>query len=154
VTLQTPGGLSSIVERARQQSDKIIDKIFAAAERDVVFSAPVQSGPFSVITSSEVLAYGCFGFGGGTGPQQAESTTSATETSAMPGGAGAGSGGGGGAGGGGGSLARPVAAIVIGPEGVKIEPIVDATKIALAGITTWAAVAFILVRMARARRKS
>jgi hypothetical protein len=37
--------------------------------------------------------------------------------------------------------------ISIGPNGVKVEPIVDATKIALAGITAWGALAILLARM-------
>jgi uncharacterized spore protein YtfJ len=41
-----------------------------------------------------------------------------------------------GGGGGGRVLSRPVAAIVISPTGVRVEPIVDVTKIALAIFTT------------------
>lgn len=43
---------------------------------------------------------------------------------------GAGSGGGGG----GGGVARPIAYIEVGPEGTKVEPIMDEQKIALAGM--------------------
>ena len=43
--------------------------------------------------------------------------------------------GGGGIGGGGRSAGRPVAIIIIGPEGVTVKPVFDVTKIALAGIT-------------------
>ena len=37
--------------------------------------------------------------------------------------------------GGGKTLARPAAVVVISPQGVHVEPIVDVTKVAIAGIT-------------------
>jgi hypothetical protein len=42
-------------------------------------------------------------------------------------------------GGGGGSSGRPVAIIIIGPEGVSVKPILDITKVVLAGIPVWIA---------------
>jgi len=39
-------------------------------------------------------------------------------------------------GGGGGANTRPVAAIIVGPEGVRVQPIFDLTKIALAGMAS------------------
>jgi hypothetical protein len=45
-----------------------------------------------------------------------------------------------------------VAAIIIGPDGVKVEPVVDATKIALAAIGAWLSIALLLARRARATR--
>ncbi|HEY8885068.1 MAG TPA: hypothetical protein VIO35_07130, partial [Chloroflexota bacterium] len=51
-------------------------------------------------------------------------------------------GGGGGMGGGGGSMGRPIAVIVIGPDGVEVKPIVDRTKLVIAVVTsTMAAIA-------------
>jgi hypothetical protein len=41
-----------------------------------------------------------------------------------------------GGGGGGRTLARPVAIIIMDAEGVRVEPVVDPTKIALAALTT------------------
>jgi uncharacterized spore protein YtfJ len=58
-----------------------------------------------------------------------------------------------GGGGGGVALGRPVAAITIGPDGVSVEPIVDATKIAIALFTTIGAMALMFSRMARMSRK-
>ncbi len=49
-----------------------------------------------------------------------------------PGGVSGGSGGGGG----GSVYSRPVAVIISSPEGVRVEPVFDLTKIALAGMTT------------------
>jgi uncharacterized spore protein YtfJ len=135
-------GSSSAALQVRKQTDEFFDKILAAARPSAVFSAPVVSGEYTVITASEIFAGGGFGFGGGAGP---------AEHSARPGvevgepGMASGSGGGGG----GGSHSRPVAAVIIGPKGVKVRPIVDATRIALAVMSAMAGVAFIALRMAR-----
>jgi hypothetical protein len=44
---------------------------------------------------------------------------------------------------------RPVAAIVVTPDAVYVEPVVDATKIALAGLTTGAFIIYWLFRLLR-----
>ncbi len=120
-------------------SNLMADKIFAAAQPGAVFSAPVVSGPYTIITASEVAAAGGFGFGSGSGPTDAPDESSATGQARQ-------FAGGGGGGGGGGSSGRPIAAIVVGPDGVKIQPIVDPTKIALAAIGAWLSIALLLVR--------
>jgi hypothetical protein len=50
-------------------------------------------------------------------------------------------------------MARPVAVILVGPDGVKVKPVVDVTKIALAAITAWGVMIPVLVRIARASRR-
>jgi uncharacterized spore protein YtfJ len=82
-----------------------------------------------------------YGFGGGSAPAAPPGQTPGQEQEDV--------GGGGGIGGGGGSSGRPVAAIVIGPEGVRVKPVTDATKIALAIFTTVGAMAMMLGRMRR-----
>ena len=44
---------------------------------------------------------------------------------------------------------RPIAAIVVGPEGVTVKPVYDLTKLWLAGLTT---LAFVLPWLGRLRR--
>jgi uncharacterized spore protein YtfJ len=123
---------------------QLIGKITAVAHSSAVFGAPVESNGYTVITASEVAAGGGLGYGGGTtAGQQLE----------VPGGRDPQVTGGHGGGGGGGSLGRPVAVISIGPNGVKVEPIVDVTKLAIAGITAWGAIAMFLARMARSSRR-
>jgi uncharacterized spore protein YtfJ len=136
----------SATHQVAAQSDRFFDTVLAAAQPSAVFSAPVVSGEYTVITASEVFAGGGFGFAGGVGPSlhSRKPESSITE-------AGIASGNGGG--GGGGSHSRPVAAVVIGPDGVKVRPIVDATRIALAVMAAWGGVAFIAMRIARARAK-
>jgi uncharacterized spore protein YtfJ len=57
-----------------------------------------------------------------------------------------------GGGGGGASSGRPIAVISVDEEGVKVEPIVDVTKIGLALFTTLGSMFFMLSRMRRASR--
>ena len=121
-----------------------MDRVFAAAQPGGVFSTPVTLGAYTVITASEIVAAGGFGSGQGSGSQ--ESVVAAGDPAAPRA-----SGQGGGSGGGGFSAGRPVAAIVIGPDGVKIEPILDATKFALAVIATVGSLALLLGRMASKR---
>jgi uncharacterized spore protein YtfJ len=139
-------------QAVREMSNEFIQKIFGAAQPGTVFSAPVVSGNYTIVTASEVMAAGGFGFGYGSGSVPATApgtltgeagpaTTSQDDTGKR-----------GGGGGGGGSSGRPVAAIVIGPDGVKIEPIVDVTKIGLAAIGAWLSIALLLARRARASK--
>jgi uncharacterized spore protein YtfJ len=62
-------------------------------------------------------------------------------------------GGGGGGGGGGASFARPVAAVVVSPQGVWVEPIVDVTKLGLAFFTMLGSMWMFWSRMRRASRE-
>lgn len=117
--------------------EKAVEGIYSAAQANAVFAEPVVAGPYTVITASEVAAGGGFGFGQGMGP-------GVSSGEAAPGG--------GGGGGGGGSMGRPVAVITIGPDGVTVKPILDVTKIALAGATTWAAMAASVFKLVRRRR--
>ena len=110
----------------------LMDKVYAATQPGMVFGTPVESNGYTVITASEVMGGGGFGLGGGQGPDNE----------------GSGSGGGGG----GGAVARPVAVIAIGPDGVQVKPVVDATKLGLAALTAWGAVALTAFKMFRSAR--
>lgn len=59
-----------------------------------------------------------------------------------------------GAGGGGGANTRPVAAIVISPEGVKVKTIIDVNRLALTGITSTAALWKGISSLVKALRKN
>jgi uncharacterized spore protein YtfJ len=116
----------------------LLEKIYAAASPELVFSSPVEANGYTVITASEVMAGGGFGMGSGSAPTSVDGA--------------AGEAGGSGGGGGGGSASRPVAVIVIGPDGVRVKPVVDATKLGLAVLTAWAAVALSAFKLARKTR--
>ncbi|MFD3167106.1 hypothetical protein [Herpetosiphon sp. NSE202] len=80
-----------------------------------IFSAPITVGPYTIITASTVA--GGSGFGSGFRRM-------------LPGMDGTA----GGLGGGGGTAGRPVAVIILGPDGVTVQPIVDVTRIAMSAL--------------------
>jgi len=109
-----------------------MDKFLSAATIDAVYGPPIREGENIVIPAAEVVSSAGFGLGAGSG---SEGTGENENT------------GSGGGGGGGHVLSRPVAAIVISPAGVRVEPIVDVTKIVLATFTTLGFMVATLVRM-------
>jgi len=123
----------------------LMEKIYSAAHVRAVYSDPIQSGNYTVITASEVMAGGGFGIGQGFGSAPGQAQTADPD-------AGPSAGGGGGGGGGGGSMGRPVAVVLIGPQGVEVRPVVDVTKIALAALTAWAVMLPTLIRILKPPR--
>jgi len=119
----------------------VIEKLFSVAQPGAVFSEPVTVEGRTIITTSEVMVGMGVGYGIGAGSAQG---AEAEMTS--------GEGYGGGGGGGGFSTGRPVAAIIIEPEGVRIEPIVDVTKISLAFFTVLGSIFLMGFRLRRAAR--
>lgn len=148
----------------------VLDKLIATARPEAVFQPPIVTGDYAVITASEVSCGLGLGFGGGYGeapglkgrhdvdPETGDDDPGLktrhdiaptdeglkTRHDIGPGGEGVGGGGGGF------STGRPVAAISIGPDGVHVEPIVDATKVALAFFTTLGAMAMMWSSMRKA----
>ena len=122
----------------------VAEKIYSAAQPGAVYGEPVKSGDYTVITASEVVAGGGFGSGSGFGPQEKKADEKSSQAPQI-------SSGGGGIGGGGSSHGRPVAIIVIGPDGVTVKPVFDLTKIILAGITTWGTMFMLLRKMRRSK---
>ena len=110
-----------------------MDKFLSAANVEAVYGQPIREGDTIVIPTAEVLSAAGFGVGSGGGPQGPGVNEN--------------TGGGGGGGGGGRVLSRPVAAIVISPAGVRVEPIVDVTKIVLAVFTTLGFMIAMIARM-------
>jgi uncharacterized spore protein YtfJ len=131
------------LEGLRQINERLIEM----AGPKAVFGDPVTQGEYTVITASELFtAVGsAHGFGQGSN-ELADTTDEADEPSRQ---AGTASGAGGGGGGGGTVNGRPVAVIIVGPEGVTVEPVVDVTKIGLAFLTTIGAMALMVGRMKR-----
>ncbi len=93
-----------------------LEKFLSAASSEAVYHEPIKHGNTLMIPAAEVVSALGFGVGGG------ESSEKETDS--------------GGGGGGGSVFSRPVAVIISSPEGVRIEPVFDLTKIALAGMTT------------------
>jgi uncharacterized spore protein YtfJ len=153
----------------QEQSIALLEKLVAVARPESVFGEPTEVEGRTIITASEVtagLGVG-FGFGGGTQPSRSEKEkrhrargaeahgrvdleeTEPEETEAE----GEDVGMGGGGGGGGGASGRPVAVISVSEEGVRVEPVVDATKIALAFFTALGSMFFMLTKMRKAAER-
>jgi uncharacterized spore protein YtfJ len=138
----------------------LMKKLTEVAQPGSVYGAPLTVGEHTIITAAEVSTG--LGFGYGMGNDQsccaddecccAEGAKEGQETGEEPQEAGQVSVGSGG-GGGGGSSARPVAVIDISEEGVRVEPVVDATKIALAFFTMLGSIFLIGGKMKKAARK-
>ena len=106
-----------------------LEEFLETASVDRVYGEPVREGDITVIPTAEVVVGMGFavGFGGGQGPAEDKAGQKSGEQTA--------SGHGGGGGGCGRTLSRPVAVVVVSPDGVLVEPVVDVTKIAIAAIT-------------------
>ena len=122
-----------------------LDTFLAAASVEAVFGEPAQHGDSLIIPMAEVLSAVGFGMGSGYG-KSPSSEAEELDSSQLN----IGSGGGGG--GGGRVFARPVGVIIASPEGVRVEPVVDVTKIALAALTAAGFMTTMLVRMANPKK--
>ena len=117
-----------------------------SASVDKVYGAAVEIGETKIIPTSENLVIMGFGAGGGYGKSDFEDEESPTD------GEGTGEGAGGGVGGGGRTLSRPVAVVIASPEGVRVEPVADRTKVIMAAITAAGFMAGMFLRMSRGPR--
>ena len=103
-----------------------------------VYGNPIRRGDHTIIPTAEVLAGVGFGvgFGSGEGPMDEDPENISQGM-------------GGGGGGGGRTFSRPVAVIITGPDGVRVEPVIDVTKIGLAALT---AAGFMMTTLMRIKR--
>ena len=131
--------IDKIVTNSSDQIQSTMEKFLQAADVGAVFAEPIEHGETLIIPAAEVLSGIGFGmgFGGGESAGEGEETGD--------------SGAGGGGGGGGRVLSRPVAVIISDQHGVRVEPVVDPTKIAIAFFTTIGFMAAMVGRM-RTRR--
>ena len=114
-------------------TEQALSKLVITASADAVFGEPVVNGNTTVIPCSEVVLGMGMGSGGGPVDENGNQTGS-------------------GSGGGGGARGRPVAAIIITQDGVRVEPILDLTKIVLASLTTGAFILLWIGRLSLMRR--
>ncbi len=144
---QNVGGM---MEKSSQQITALFEKIFNSTRPEAVFSTPTQAGDYTLITATEVSSGGIVfsGLGGGVGdnqPKEGEQPDQPVgaegQERKQP------SGGVAGASGGGWSGARPVATIIIGPQGVQVQPVFDITKVSIALFTALGAMFLMRRRM-------
>jgi uncharacterized spore protein YtfJ len=137
--------MTSVVDERRgagfaaMTADQTLDRVARAARPDVVFGQPVERGDTTIIPCCEV-ALG-MGMGGGSGTNPVVMGTGPDIRRGE------------GIGAGGGTAGRPVAVIVLSRNGqVQVQPIVDATKVALAALTTAGFMLFWLAQLRRTAR--
>ncbi len=104
-------------ERIRATMTSGLDRLMNVSA-DRVYAEPVRAGDRVVIPAASVEFSGGFGFGGDNVSN-------------------------GGGGGGGHQAGRPVAIIEVGPDGVRVKPVIDFTRVGLtviaAALTVWRA---------------
>jgi uncharacterized spore protein YtfJ len=113
-------------------ADQVARALERAASGEGVVGRATTVGERAVVPLLETYAAGGFGGGSGTGVDSGSR------------------GGGGGGGGGGVGRSRAIAIAIVGPEGVKLRPVVDVTGLALPAAS---AVAALLLRGAGRRRR-
>ena len=127
-----PGEALAVVEDT-------LEAFLETASVDRVYGEPINHGETLIIPTAEVLVG--LGFGAGYGGGKSNDEASKQDL-----------GGGGGGGGGGRTLSRPVAVIIASPGGVRVEPVVDPTKIALGLFTAVGFMAAMAMRMLSPRK--
>jgi len=140
------------MEELEEKISETLSRLAEAARPEAVFGEPQTIGECTLIPTNEV----CLGLGvgkgwgyGSSGKPEGEPEGEVAEAREEP----AEGFGGGGGGGGGGAHTRPVALIVVEPDGVCIKPVVDTTKLGIAAAIAWAAVFIQVLRLLRVRRE-
>ena len=125
---------SQEIENTAQALDMVqetMETFIHTANVSKVYGQPVAHEETLIIPAAEVAAFAGFGAGYGSGgPEDA-------------------GGEGGGGGGGGHTFSRPVAVVIADNNGVRVEPVVDPTKIAM---TFFTALGFMVATIARMKR--
>jgi uncharacterized spore protein YtfJ len=156
-------GIDGLLENVGKESEarsQALQRLWSAGDAAAVFGQPVSSGDYTVIPVAEVAAGGGFGSGMGFNSLRRRRGEAKTESSEGAAGVVEGAeapsptmeGAGGGGGGGGGAMARPVAVIVLGPDGVRVQPVLDMTKLALTALGAFGAAAALSMRLVTKRR--
>ncbi len=156
-------GIDGLLENVGKESEarsQALQRLWSAGDAKAVFGQPVSSGDYTVIPVAEVAAGGGFGSGmgfnslrrrrGAAKGEPSEAPAGIVEGDEAPGPALEGAGGGGG--GGGGAMARPVAVIVLGPDGVRVKPVLDTTKLALTALGAFGAATALSMRLVGKKR--
>jgi len=135
--------IAALAAESQDKSTQLFERLMEVAQPKAVYSEPLVKGEYTLINAAEVSTGIGFGYGIGAGEGTSPDGEQKKEGPSQ------GSGAGGGGGGGGGSLARPVAVIVAGPQGVEVKPVVDVTKIGLAMLMTAGSMLMMFSRMRR-----
>ncbi|MFN2159009.1 MAG: spore germination protein GerW family protein [Anaerolineales bacterium] len=115
-----------------------------AGSVDAVYGKPIKQADTVIIPAAEVLSVMGFGIGSGYGRSPSSAEKDGDEENE-------GEGGGSGGGGGGRILSRPAAVVIATPDEVRVEPVMDFTKIGLAALTAGGFVLGMFFRMLSAK---
>jgi len=126
--------------KSLEMTEDVIGKLLVTSGASVVYGRPIKQGDVTIIPAAEVIAGVGFGTGFGYGPAS-EGEDKTTAIGGVEGGGGAGR-----------TFSRPVAVVIISPEGVRIEPVRDRTKVLIAAITAGGFMAAALLRMISPKR--
>ena len=118
---------------ATNSVEQVLGQLANAARVDAVFGQPIEREGATVIPCAEI-AIG-LGMGTGSGPMDEQGRPTGS-----------------GGGGGGGGRGRPIAVVVMTRDGVRVEPVLDLTKIVLATFSTAAFILFWIGRLSRLGR--
>jgi uncharacterized spore protein YtfJ len=146
-------------ERAHERAAEVLTELVSVASADKVYSEPVVAGDRTIITAAEIHTGMGFGYGlaAGSGGRGGEASESDAKTRVASWGRGRRAGGeagpGGGGGGGGQSTGRPVAVVTIADDGVRVQPVLDRTKIVLTALSGLGAIGLTLIQLRRAGRR-
>jgi uncharacterized spore protein YtfJ len=122
-------------------SQKIAEDMFAVADVSKVYGRPIKHEGTMIVPAAEVLWAGGYGAGSGFGeggPLKEEDDFDRRDFE--------------GTGGGGHTFARPVAVIIASEDGVRVEPVIDPTKIFMAALTAGGFMAAMAFRMMSPRK--
>jgi uncharacterized spore protein YtfJ len=119
------------IDMAQETAQETMEAFIETADVSKVYGEPIQHEDTLILPAAEVLAVAGFGAGYGSGgPEDV-------------------GGAGGGAGGGGRTFSRPVAVVIANKTEVRVEPVVDPTKIVM---TMFTALGFMIATIARMKR--
>ncbi len=140
-----PGGAGGVdLPKTFEEINSTMQALIDTASVEHVYGKPIEVGETKIIPAAENLVFMGFGVGAsfGSAPVKGEEGAQSADE-------GVGEGAGGMGGGGGRTLSRPVAIVIASPEGVRVEPVADRTKVIMAAITAAGFVAGMMFRMTR-----
>jgi uncharacterized spore protein YtfJ len=131
-------------DQANERAAEVLTDLVSVASADKEYSEPVVAGDRTIITAAEIHTGMGFGYGLATarGAWWGRGRRDGGEGGAR-----------GGGGGGGQAAGRPVAVVTIDPDGVRVQPVWDRTKIVVTAMTALGAIGLTLIRLRGAGRR-
>lgn len=127
------------IHQTLEDINKTMETFIDTASVDRVYGKPIEVGNTKIIPAAENLVVLGFGAGGGFEiAEENESPEAQNGEGSVSGGVGGGQ-----------TFSRPVAVIIATPDSIRVEPVFDRTKIAMAAITAAGFMAGMLFRMTR-----